>query len=99
MPAESAGLASLGNHPTAGFRFIGRLLDGGERSSGETVTEHRQTADGLGFVRLVLKHVPVLCELAVFDADDIGGDPGGGASNTREPAMRDDVFALGDDEL
>src|SRR5271156_4973773 len=78
---------------------MGRPLDRGGRSGGETVAEHWQTADGLSLGRLVLKHVPVLCELAVFDADDIGGDPGGGASMAREPAMRDDVFALGDDEL
>jgi hypothetical protein len=48
---------------------------GGEKSVGEAVAEHRQPADGLGLGRLVLKHVPVLGELAVFEAYDIGGDP------------------------
>src|SRR5258708_793215 len=39
------------------------------------VAEHRQPADGLGRGRLVLKHVPVLGELAVLDADDVGVAP------------------------
>jgi hypothetical protein len=41
----------------------------------------------------------MLGELAVFDADDVGGDPGGGPPIAGEPAMRDHVVALGDDEL
>jgi hypothetical protein len=49
-------------------------------SVGEPVAEHRQPADGLGLGRLVLSHVPVLGELAAFDANDVGGDPGGGAA-------------------
>jgi hypothetical protein len=53
------------------------------------VAEHRQPADGLGRGRLVLKHVPVLSELAVLDADDVGGDPGRGPAMAGEPAMRD----------
>ena len=45
------------------------------RSGRETVAEHRQAADGLRFGHLVLKNVPVLGELTVFEACDIGGDP------------------------
>ena len=69
------------------------------RSVGEAVAEHRQPADGLGLGRLVLQDVPVLGELAVLDADDVGGDPGRGAPIAGEPAMRDHVVALGHDEL
>ena len=47
----------------------------------------------LGLGRLVLKHVPMLGELAILDADDVSGDPG------RGPAMRDHVVTLGNDEL
>jgi hypothetical protein len=36
-------------------------------------------ADGLGLGRLVLRHVPALGELAVLNANDVGGDPGGGS--------------------
>ena len=42
--------------------------------------EHRQTAHGLGGGRFVLGDVPVLGEQAVLEADDVGGDPGGGAA-------------------
>jgi hypothetical protein len=48
-----------------------------ERSDGEAVAEHRKPAHGFGLRRFVLEDVPVLGELAVFEADDIGGDPGG----------------------
>jgi hypothetical protein len=41
----------------------------------ETIAEHRETAQGFGLSRLVLKNVPVLDELALFEAHDIGGDP------------------------
>jgi hypothetical protein len=41
----------------------------------------------------------VLGELAVFDADDVGGDPGGGAAVAREAAVGDDVVTLGKDQL
>jgi hypothetical protein len=44
-------------------------------SSGKFVTEHRETTNGFCLDRLVLKNVPVLGELAVFEAHDIGGDP------------------------
>jgi len=42
----------------------------------------------LGLDRLVLRHVPVLVELAVFDANDVGGDPGGGSAIAGEGPVR-----------
>jgi hypothetical protein len=36
-------------------------------------------------------------ELAVFEADDVGGDPGSRAANSGETSVRDDVVALGED--
>ena len=45
-----------------------------QKSVGEPVAEHRQPADGLGLGRLVLKHVPMLSEFAILDADDVSGD-------------------------
>ena len=45
------------------------------RSDGEPVAKHWQTADGFRTGRLVLKNVPMLGELAVFEADDVGSDP------------------------
>jgi len=41
----------------------------------------------------------MLGELAVLDADNVGGDPGDRTSIPGEPAVRDHVIALGDDEL
>jgi hypothetical protein len=41
----------------------------------KAVAEHWQPAYGVGFRRFVLKDVPVLRELSVFDAYDVGGDP------------------------
>ena len=40
--------------------------------------EHRQTADGRGFARLILQRIPVFCENAVCDAHDVRRDPRGG---------------------
>ena len=45
------------------------------RSAREAVAEHRETADGFRLRRPVLKNIPVLGELAVLEAHDIGGDP------------------------
>jgi hypothetical protein len=42
----------------------------------ETIAEHRKSALRLGFRRFVLQDVPMFGKLAVFEADDIGGDPG-----------------------
>src|SRR3981189_272141 len=61
--------------------------------------EHREPALGLSLRRFVLQNVPMLGETVVFHADDIGGDPRGGAAIAREAPMRDDVVALGDDQL
>ena len=47
----------------------------GSRSGREAIAEHREAATGFRLRRLVLKNVPVLGELAVFEAHDIGGDP------------------------
>jgi hypothetical protein len=49
-----------------------------------------QPAHGSGLRRLVLENVPVLGELAVFEADDVGGDPGGRAAVARESDLGDD---------
>jgi hypothetical protein len=70
-----------------------------EMSLGEAVAKHRQPADGLCLGRLVLEYVPMLGELAVFHAYDVGGNPRGGTAMAGEPAMRDYVIALGNDEL
>ena len=46
------------------------------RMSGrKTITEHWKTANGFCLGRLVPKNVPVLGELAVFETQDVGGDP------------------------
>jgi hypothetical protein len=41
----------------------------------------------------------VLGELAVFEADDVGGDPGCRAAVARETAVGDDVVTFGYDQL
>ena len=38
-------------------------------------------------------------ELAVLEANDIGGNPGGGTAIAGEAPMRDDIVALGHDQL
>jgi hypothetical protein len=45
------------------------------RSDRETIAKHREAANGFRLGRLVLKNVPVLGELAVFETHDVGGDP------------------------
>ena len=40
----------------------------------------------------------MLGELAVFEADDVGGDPGGRTPDAGETAVGDDVVAFGDDQ-
>ena len=45
------------------------------RSGWETIAKHWQTASRFRLDRFVLKNVPVLGELAVFEAHDIGSDP------------------------
>ncbi len=70
-----------------------------KKSVGEAVAEHRQAAERLGLGRFVLEHVPVLGEPTVLDADDVGGDPGGGPAIAGEAPVRDHVIALCDDEL
>src|SRR5258707_1166734 len=55
------------------FSWVGlQRLSDAEMSRGEAVAEHRQPAGGLGLRRLVLEDVPVLGELAVCDAYDVG---------------------------
>src|ERR1700677_2414704 len=68
-------------------------------SFGEGVAEHGKAADRFGLGRLVLQHVPMLFENTVFEPDNVGCDPGGGPSHSREAAMRYDVIAFCDDEL
>jgi hypothetical protein len=48
-------------------RFL-ELWSDATGSIGKAVAEHRLPAGGLGFGRFVLQHVPVLGDLAVFDA-------------------------------
>src|ERR1700674_3989866 len=71
----------------------------GEESIREAIAEHRKPAPRLGFCRFVLQHIPMLGELAVFEADNVGSDPGHLPSNAGKTTMRDDVIALGDNEL
>ena len=47
----------------AGYEFVLAM----SRSGREAITEHWETAHGFRLGRLVLKNVPVLGELAVFD--------------------------------
>src|ERR1700730_9277144 len=46
----------------------------------ETVAEHRQSALGVGFRRLVLEYVPMLGQDAVFDPHHVGCHPRRGLS-------------------
>jgi len=55
-----------------------------------------ESALRLRFRRFVLKHIPMLGELAVFEADDDDSDPGHLPSTPGETTVRDDVFALGE---
>ena len=71
----------------------------GEESIRETIAEHRKSALRLGFRRFVLKHIPMLGELAILEADNVGRDPGHLPSNAGETTVRDDVIALGENEL
>jgi hypothetical protein len=65
-------------------------------SSGETVAEYRQPADRFHLRRFVLQDVPVFGKPAVFNADDVSGDPGGGAPIAGKAPVRDDIIALRD---
>src|ERR1700682_2153911 len=38
-------------------------------------------------IRIVLQDIPMLGELAVFEPDNVGSDPGGRAAVAREPAV------------
>src|SRR5216684_7326489 len=42
----------------------------------EVIAEHRQAALRFGFGRFILDDIPVLGEAAVFDPDNVRGDPG-----------------------
>src|SRR5579864_6644103 len=64
-------------------------------SGGELVAEHRQAAHGFAPGRFVLKDVPVLGELAVFEANDVGCNPRCGPADPTEAAMRDDIITVG----
>ena len=70
-----------------------------ENQCREILAEHREPALRLGFRRFVLQHIPVFGELTVFEADDIGGDPGRLPPHAGETAVRDDVIAFGKNEL
>jgi hypothetical protein len=41
----------------------------------------------------------MLFEKAVFESDNLGGDPGGGSSHPSEAAMRYDVITFCNDEV
>src|ERR1700731_5067922 len=49
---------------------------------GEAVAKHRKAADGLYLGHLVLQNVPMLLKKTVFEADNVGDDPGDGPSVT-----------------
>jgi hypothetical protein len=63
------------------------------------VAEHREAALRLDLRRFLLEHVPMLGELAVFEADDVSGDPGRLSSVPGEAAICDDIIALSENEL
>src|ERR1700722_19495449 len=71
----------------------------GEKSIQEAIAEHREPALRLGFRRFVLKHIPMLGELAIFEADDVGSDPDRFPPAPGETTVRDDVIALGENDL
>ena len=51
------------------------MLSDTSLSGWEMVAKHREATQGFRLRRLVLKDVPMLGELAVFETHDIGGDP------------------------
>src|ERR1700675_900877 len=65
----------------------------------KALAEHRQSADRLGPGRLVLQNVPMFGELAVLETDDIGGNPGGWTAIAGKASVRNDIVALGHDQL
>ena len=65
----------------------------------EAVAKHRKAADRFRLGRLVLQHVPVLLKKAVFEPDNVGGDPGDRPSSSGEAAMRYDIGTFREDEL
>ncbi|MGF6543772.1 hypothetical protein OKW32_007149 [Paraburkholderia youngii] len=70
------------------------------RESGrKTFAEHGQAADGLRRTGLVLEHVPVFGQLAVLEADDIGGNPCGWPAIPGKPAMSNHVITFCHHEL
>src|SRR6266481_7304608 len=69
-----------------------------ERSTGEAVTEHWQTALRLRASRLILENVPVFGQHPVGNTHDVGGDPVSWESNARESPVDDDKVAFGHDQ-
>jgi len=67
-----------------------------ETSFGEVIAKHRQSADGLVLGRLVLENIPMLGELAVLDANNVGRDPSRGPAMAGEPPVGDHIVALGE---
>ena len=63
------------------------------------MAEHGKATDRFGLARLVLQNVPMLFKNAVFEPDNVGGDPGSRPSHPSEAAMRDDVITFCNDEL
>jgi len=53
-----------------------RSRSGVEWSEGEAVAEHRRPAYRFGFRCFVLEHIPVLGELVVLNAVNVGSNPG-----------------------
>src|SRR5271169_3312952 len=68
-------------------------------SGRKAIAKHREPAKGLRFGRLVLKNVPMLGELAVFEAHDIGGDPRRGTAVAQKTPMGHHVVAFREDQL
>jgi hypothetical protein len=64
-----------------------------------TLAKHGKAADGLCLCGLVLQHIPVFGQEAVFEPDNVGGDPCGGPPHPSKAVVRDDVIAFCDEEL
>ena len=57
-----------------------------------------KAAGRFGLGRLVLQDVPMLLKKTVFEPDNVGGDPGGGPSDSGEAAMGYHIVTFCDDE-
>src|SRR5271163_4192501 len=70
----------------------------GKSSGGKRRTKHRQAALRRVLGCFVLDHVPVLGQLAVFEAQDVDHNPVRRLSDAREAAVEQNVIAVGDEK-